>query len=204
MGRSKNVFHKDMAKADTLYKWLYRKILENHSCLYNTILKSLYRNQFMQYPVKWRIFLIYLGYRSASKMNPTQRWVYNVFLMKTIGVFIDNAVNTRFVFDAIMHIFACKNDWDLCIALKMLYNWHLPSWGCSEYTNASNEPKKVWHFNHYLRKFPSIAYRVYVYPFTPSDGFPLYRISSHDTVSNTVHFRSYTVNTWHVVSISFT
>ena len=104
--------------------------------------------------------MIYLRYRPASKMNSTQRWVYNVFLMKTIGGFIDNAVYTRFVYDAIMHIFACKNDWDLCIALKTLYNWHLHSWGCSEYTNASNEPKKVWRFE----KISNIANHVYVYP----------------------------------------
>ena len=49
--------------------------------------------------------------------------------MKTISVMFDNAVNTRFVYDAIMHIFACNNDSDLCITLRTLYNWHLPSWG---------------------------------------------------------------------------
>ena len=35
--------------------------------------------------------------------------------MKTVGAIaviymFDNAVNTRFVYDAIMHIFACNND----------------------------------------------------------------------------------------------
>ena len=30
--------------------------------------------------------------------------------MKTVGDMFDNAVNTRFVYDAIMHIFACNND----------------------------------------------------------------------------------------------
>ena len=30
--------------------------------------------------------------------------------MKTVGAMFDNAVNTRFVNDAIMHIFACNND----------------------------------------------------------------------------------------------
>ena len=30
--------------------------------------------------------------------------------MKTVGAMFDNAVNTRFVSDAIMHIFACNND----------------------------------------------------------------------------------------------
>ena len=30
--------------------------------------------------------------------------------MKTVGAKFDNAVNTRFVYDAIMPIFACNND----------------------------------------------------------------------------------------------
>ena len=30
--------------------------------------------------------------------------------MKTVGAMFDNAVNTSFVYDAIMHIFACNND----------------------------------------------------------------------------------------------
>ena len=30
--------------------------------------------------------------------------------MKTVGPMFDNAVNARFVYDAIMHIFACNND----------------------------------------------------------------------------------------------
>ena len=30
--------------------------------------------------------------------------------MKTVGAMFDNAVNTLFVYDAIMHIFACNND----------------------------------------------------------------------------------------------
>ena len=29
---------------------------------------------------------------------------------ETVGAIFDNAVNTRFVYDAIMHIFACNND----------------------------------------------------------------------------------------------
>ena len=31
-------------------------------------------------------------------------------LVKTVGAMLDNAVNTRFVYVAIMHIFACNND----------------------------------------------------------------------------------------------
>ena len=42
--------------------------------------------------------------------------------MKTVGAVFDNAVNTRFVYDAIMHIFAFNNDWDLCITPRTLYN----------------------------------------------------------------------------------
>ena len=42
--------------------------------------------------------------------------------MKTVGAMFDNAVNTRFVYDAIMHIFACNNDCDLCITPRTLYN----------------------------------------------------------------------------------
>ena len=30
--------------------------------------------------------------------------------MKTVGAMFDNAVNTRFVYDVIMLIFACNND----------------------------------------------------------------------------------------------
>ena len=30
--------------------------------------------------------------------------------MKIVGAMFDNAVNTCFVYDAIMHIFACNND----------------------------------------------------------------------------------------------
>ena len=46
-----------------------------------------------------------------------------------------------------------------------------------------------------LKKTSPCLLTVVVYPFTPSDGFPLYRISSDDTISNTVHFRSDTVIT---------
>ena len=30
--------------------------------------------------------------------------------MKTVGAMFDNAINTCFVYDVIMHIFACNND----------------------------------------------------------------------------------------------
>ena len=30
--------------------------------------------------------------------------------MKTVDAMFDNAVNTRFVYDAVMHIFSCDND----------------------------------------------------------------------------------------------
>ena len=42
--------------------------------------------------------------------------------MKTTGVMFDNAVKTRIVYDAFMHISECKNDLDLCITLRTLYN----------------------------------------------------------------------------------
>ena len=40
-----------------------------------------------------------------------------------------------------------------------------------------------------LKKTSSCLLTVVVYPLTPSYGFPLYRIPSDDTISNTVHFR---------------
>ena len=36
--------------------------------------------------------------------------------MKTVGAMFDNAVNTRFDYDAIMHIFACN-----CHGFSMIY-----------------------------------------------------------------------------------
>ena len=42
--------------------------------------------------------------------------------MKTVGAMLDNAVNMRFVYDAIMHIFVCNNDCDLYITPRTLYN----------------------------------------------------------------------------------
>ena len=50
------VYHKDMAKADTLYKWSVQKNPWESQLSVQQHTKSLYRNQIMQYPGKMKNF----------------------------------------------------------------------------------------------------------------------------------------------------
>ena len=53
--------------------------------------------------------MIYLQSQSTSKMAFQKQMILQCVPYKTIIAMFDNAVNTRFVYDTIMHIFACKN-----------------------------------------------------------------------------------------------
>ena len=64
----------------------------------------------------------YLKCRSPSKMAFHKRVILQRAPYENSRAMFDNAANTRFVYDAIMHIFACNNDWDLCITPRTLYN----------------------------------------------------------------------------------
>ena len=72
----------------------------------------------------------------------------------------------------------------LCITLRSLYNWHLPSWGVPN----KLMPQTDHNSQHNMRNLPC-----QFICFTPSVRSSLYRIPRDYTISNTVHFRSYTV-----------
>ena len=52
----------------------------------------------------------YLKCRSALKMAFHKQVILQRAPYENSRAMFDNAVNTRFVYDAIMHIFACNND----------------------------------------------------------------------------------------------
>ena len=77
---------------------------------------------------------------------------YNMLPIKPIGIMLNNAANTRLVYDAIVHIFACKNDLSVHYtknALKLTFAFSR----CSKYTDASNGPKQSGFLNTALENY---------------------------------------------------